>query len=520
MTKLRIVLVAILFAAPFAFMMGVGGYHLYATGWSYYAWWPMAVSMTVAYVLAWSWTRQSRGVLPKTGVAEPPGYWTDRDRDAWKIVEAKAATLTAPTADELADTRRYADEAIALALEIARIYAPSATDPFGHLTLPEILTCAELVSHDLAARVNKYVPGSHLMRVNDWKTARKWIDWGQQAYELSWLARVMYNPVKAGMQFLATKAGSTPLSKVQDNVLLWFRTAYLHELGRYLIELNSGRLRVGAARYRELMAAHEAPPVAAEPAPADNGAVREPLPRPQPIVVAVIGQVKAGKSSLVNALLGEHRAATDVVPLTAGNTRYELRVPGTADFVLLDTAGYGLDGPTDAEFTAALAAAESADLLLLVAHARTAARKPDVDMLDRLAAAFAARPRLRVPPVLLALTHVDLLSPATEWAPPYDWHAGERPKERQMREAVEYSREQFGLRVAAAVPVCTAAGKEFGMTDDLLPELADRLDDARGAALLRTFNAEAEAARRRRVVNQVLNAGREALRILWANAGK
>ena len=60
----------------------------------------------------------------------------------------------------------------------------------------------------------------------------------------------------------------------------------------------------------------------------------------------------------------------------------------------------------------------------------------------------------------------------------------------------------------------------MGIKDGILPEMADRLDDARGAALLRTFHAEAEADKRRRVVNQVLNAGREALKILWANANK
>jgi hypothetical protein len=50
---------------------------------------------------------------------------------------------------------------------------------------------------------------------------------------------------------------------------LWFYTAYVHRLGTYLIELNSGRLRIGAARYRELMQntlpddapPHEAPPL-------------------------------------------------------------------------------------------------------------------------------------------------------------------------------------------------------------------------------------------------------------------
>jgi predicted GTPase len=323
------------------------------------------------------------------------------------------------------------------------------------------------------------------------------------------------------MQFLAAKAGATPLQKIQDNVLLWFRTAYMHELGRYLIELNSGRLKVGAQRYRELLEQHKAPPTDGPPPP--EGAAAPPpsasAATTPPIVVAVIGQVKAGKSSLINALLGEHRAATDVAPLTAGTTRYELRKDGM-NFVLLDTTGYGLEGPNDVEFTAALKAAETADLLLIVAHARSAARKPDVDMLDRLAAAFAARPHLRVPPVVAALTHIDLLSPATEWNPPYEWTTGTRTKERSIREAVEYAREQFGLRVAAAWPVCTAAGKEYGIKEGILPEMADRLDDARGAALLRTFHAEAEAHKRKRVVNQFLNAGREALKIIWTQANK
>src|SRR5438477_429990 len=154
MTKARILAVTVLFLAPFAFMMGVGGYHLYSTGWGFVAWWPMALSITAAYGLAWYWTRKSGGVLPITGVAEAPAYWTDRDRQAWQIVETKAAALVPPTAE--------------------------------------------------------------------------------------------------------------PLTQTQAHVPLPFPTASLHEPGRYLVELNSGRLKVGAARYRELMAAQEAPPTQQE----------------------------------------------------------------------------------------------------------------------------------------------------------------------------------------------------------------------------------------------------------------
>jgi hypothetical protein len=129
--RLRVIVVAVLLLAPFVFLMGVGTYHLWTTGWSFVAWWPMALSITAAYGLGWYWTRRARGVLPNTGVAEPPGYWTERDRKAWAIVEGRAADLTAPTVDQFADSKRYADEAIGLALDVARVYAPDATDPFG-----------------------------------------------------------------------------------------------------------------------------------------------------------------------------------------------------------------------------------------------------------------------------------------------------------------------------------------------------------------------------------------------------
>src|SRR5207248_7471706 len=44
----------------------------------------------------------------------------------------------------------------------------------------------------------------------------------------------------------------------------------------------------------------------------------------EPLRMLILGQVKAGKSSLVNALFGAIRAATDVVPTTAQLTPYVL----------------------------------------------------------------------------------------------------------------------------------------------------------------------------------------------------
>lgn len=498
MSTRRLIAVALLALAPFAFLTAVGSYHLYSTGWGFIAWWPMMGCFALAYFLGWRWTRRSRAkLLPDIGIGEPPATWTDRDRQAWRVVEARAAAVTTISAEEVVDAHRYADTAIALALDVARVYRPDAADPFGHLTLPEIVTCAELVARDLNDRVTKYVPGSHLFRVDDWKSAKRAIDWGKTALDVSWFARAVVNPINTGLQYVASKASGSILNRVQENVMLWFHTAFVHELGKHLIELNSGRLKVGADKYRELIE--------------KNG----PIGAPSSLTIALVGQVKAGKSSLANALLGEHRAATDTLPATAGATKYALNLPDLPPMTLVDTAGYGAAGPTEAEIANAVAAAENADLILVVGHARTAARTADVAMLNRLENAFAAKPHLRFPPAIVALTHVDLLTPAMEWAPPYDWKAGDRKKETQMRDAVSAARADLGNRFPVVVPVCAESGKEWNVRGELIEMLAAALDDTRGTALLKAFHREGRAGAARKTVDQVLNAGREALGILW-----
>jgi uncharacterized protein len=503
----RIALVAFLALAPFLFLITVGTYHLWATGWGFIAWWPMAASLALAYFLGWLWTRKGNlRLLPNTNIPEPPTTWTARDQQAWAIVEKKAAAITTITTAEMVDTQRYADTAISLALEIAQVYHPGSTDPFGHLTLPEILTCAELVAHDLHTKVSDHLPGSHLLTINQWKQTKQAVDWGKTAWNVSWVARAVMNPLKAGIQYVASKASGSILNRVQENVMLWFYTAFIHELGQHLIELNSGRLKVGAKRYREIM--HEA-----ERPPATSVVVNS-------VSVAIVGQVKAGKSSLVNALLGEQRAATDVVPTTTGATKYELKLPDQTPVTIVDTAGYGVNGPTEAEVTAAVEAAQQAELILLVLHARTAARKADVEMLAKIEAAFALNPQLRFPPVIAVLSHIDLLSPAMEWQPPYLWEKGCRTKEVQIREAIAMAAESLDDRTKTFVPVCTAAGKNWNVEDTLTELMAATMDDAHGTALLKLLHKESRSGRAQKTLDQVLTGGRAALKILWESVKK
>ncbi|MGL6074777.1 MAG: GTPase family protein [Fimbriiglobus sp.] len=496
-------LVATLAILPIGFLIAVGFYHLWATGWSFITYWPMGLCWLLAYFLAWYFTRQ-REKPPETPV-EVPLYWTERDREAWAIVETHIAAMPPMPKDALADLNRYAAPAQELALAVAKVYQPGANDPFAHLTMPEILTCGELITHDLTKLVREGVPGSHLLTLGDikrlWEVTDRAMAWYPRVRNVYWAASLVFNPLKTISQMAFSQALLGPTqSGVQSNVVQWFQTVYLREVGRYLIELNSGRLRVGAARYLELTASAQAPE--------QPGLPTAPTTVVTPVTVALVGPVKAGKSSLVNALLGEQLAATDVLPLTAGRTRYALRREGIPPLTLIDSAGFGLEGATEADVSTALEAAQEADLLLLVVPARSAARAPEVEFLNRLHAAMKATPRLKLPPIVVVLSHVDLLTPAMEWSPPYDPETGSRPKEVSMREALAAATEVFGEAVEATVPVCTAPNRVWGVAEELMPRVLPLLGEARGVAVLRNLHAEADAGQAKRVWQQLQTAGK------------
>jgi predicted GTPase len=517
MSRWRIVVVAALIGGPFVVLAAVGSYYLWAMHWGFYAWWPMAASMALGYLLAWYWQR--RKVLLRPFDSEPPVHWTERDRGAWQLVEARAKAATQLDPDHLSDPQYYFTTGREMAAELAAYYHPGDPDPFGNLTVPELLAVVELASHDLAEMVDQYLPGGHLLTVHDWRRAKKATEWYQSVSNAYWLISALFSPVGTLLRYPVSRFGiGRPMEMLQKNLLLWFYTAFLNRLGTYLIDLNSGRLRVGATRYRTLIEREEAR--RSGTAPIDGKATEEVETVPQ-IVVTLMGQVKAGKSSLVNALLGEQRARTDVLPATAGVERYELQPPGIPSrLVLMDTVGYGHAGPKADQVAATGEAARQSDLLLLVLHARNPARQADLDMLRKLLDWLAARPELRIPPILAVVTHIDLLSPALEWSPPYNWKMPLTPKEHNIRDALDAVREQVGEAVGAILPVCTAPGKVYGIEDGLLPAVADCLDEAHGVALLRCLKAEADAGKVRKVFHQLAAAGREAAKILWQSLRK
>jgi predicted GTPase len=303
----------------------------------------------------------------------------------------------------------------------------------------------------------------------------------------------------------------TPMQMLQDNLVAWFYAAFIHRVGTYLIEVNSGRLRVGAKRYKQLVAQARSPEVA--DSPAAEGGPQEPSSNGQPVstvTITILGQVKAGKSSLINALLGERRAGTDVLPLTNEITRYQLQPAGIGNtLTLLDTVGYGHEGPGPDQLKATQQAAKDSDLILLVLHGRDPARQPDLKLMQDLRAWFRSQPDLRMPPILGVMSHIDLLPPLLEWSPPYNWLKPARPKEKSIAAARETIREALGDHLVEVVPICGAAGKVYGVEEWLLPRTVELLGEARAVSLLRCLKAEANAGKIRKLLGQLLEASKQ-----------
>ncbi len=174
---------------------------------------------------------------------------------------------------------------------------------------------------------------------------------------------------------------------------------------------------------------------------------------------------------------------------------------------LLDTVGYGNAGPKADEVKATREAAQHSDLLLLVVHAVNPARQADLDLLASLNTWFAEHPELKRPPLLVVMTHIDLLSPSLEWSPPYHWQQPTRPKEETIHDAAATVMEQLGEYVTDIVPICTAAGKVYGIAEELLPAVAGLMDEARGVALLRALRAEADSGKVLKIFRQAAGYG-------------
>lgn len=426
--------------------------------------WAWAIAAAALAVLAWPLARLARRrTNAEARVAlgertEPSRAWTIREREAWSDVLA-IADATTPFSfaeiDPLLATARRVVEAVA-----ARLH-PEAESPWARFSVPDILLLAERVSRDLRREALRTIPGIRIMKLDHILWLRRKIDrhgpmWAM-GYNL-WRVARLWNPVAAAGREISRVFDDTVGTVLLDRLRARVTQEFVLEVGRAAIDLYSGRLTLSEEELR-LARERDAAPTAAAVAP---------------VRILLVGQVNAGKSSLVNTLAQETRCATGSLPTTARATEYQLELEGRPAVLLVDMPGLG-DG-IEQELRAQ---AERADLVLWVASATQPARSADRQALDDFRAWAKAQLARRPPRVVLALTHIDELRPANEWTPPYDLAAPAGAKARNILAAIHSVGTTLDLPAGAIVPVAMPPDRKAYNLDALWARIAVELDDAR-----------------------------------------
>ena len=274
-------------------------------------------------------------------------------------------------------------------------------------SIPEALLLADRVMIRLRQNLHDMVPFSDRISLKTilwiWEN-KAWVQHGAAAAGWAWRAkRLITNPPAAIMEEIQDAVTSGADSGEMKNFSVAIvQQIILEEVARAAVDLHSGHLRFTDEELLKIELGS---------ADLDKRILAQP---DEPIRLLVIGQVSAGKSTVINRLAGSVITETDMAPTTPGLTRHTLDIDGIT-YSVVDSQG--IDGG-DSVAQTVLEQALECDQLLWIVRANRPARAPDVELLNMIEAAFANRPLQRVPPITVVANAVDQLLP--QW--PYPEH--------------------------------------------------------------------------------------------------
>lgn len=309
------------------------------------------------------------------------------------------------------------------------------------------------------------------------------------------LAQWLWNPIAAVAKRVSRPWTNQANQQILINFSSTLRELALTTLCRRAIALYGG----DAALLPDPTARTPTAPTPASPQSAQTQTLQSLIEQAQPVEevataavnLLLVGRTGAGKSSLINTLFDRDQAAVDVLPSTDRLASYRWETGDKHQLLLWDSPGYEqVNQPKLRDQV--LTQAQTADMIVLVTPALDPALEADLAFLAEVKTQAAGLPTIAV------VTQVDRLRPLREWQPPYNWRTGDRPKERNIRDAVQYRVDQLGDRVQTVLPIVTRASDRLAWGDDVLAvELVNTIDPAKAerlARFLRSRDAKVAAA--------------------------
>ena len=454
----------------------------------------LALSAAGIWLVLWVLTRKRAVLLRDKPEVEPSPAWAEGSRPAWDKIAAIADTLD-PKDYPLDDPVKLLELAQQTIEGVARYYYPASKNAPLEIALPYLLVIIERVSKDLRNLLDR-IPFSHALTIHDLMRGHSLAGFASRCYDLYRLGSLAINPVGAVLRELRALSAHQILKYPTEEIKLWLLQSYVKKVGYYAIELYSGALTLSDKPTTEYITQYSQQDIERS----------QEKPSGEPLRLLVLGQVKSGKSSLINALFGEVRAMTDVLPLTADFTPYLLERDGVEQMLILDSAGYA--GPEEQGLDTMEAEILRGDLILLVCSAINAARRPDRQWLQRIRDRFQRHPEMNMPPILVILSHIDRLRPVREWQLPYNIVQPQRPKEQAIRKAMEATAEDLGVGVSDVIPVSLQPEREYNIEEGVIPAILMRLDRAKRVKYLRCLREQRREDYWNRLREQAWSAGK------------
>lgn len=398
---------------------------------------------------------------------DPLPEWSEHDQQVWHTSVAhieQAALATMPwdaIPQAMLDQLTY----------VAQVYHGGDRDAEYAFSLPELLLMLETWSREYRVLVIENMPLAQSLKISTLRTLSRNTDTAMKIYgyasPLIRILKIGVNPVTGIASEFRAQLGSKYLGDLGEHMQRNMKVVLFEQVTQVGIDLYSGRLKFSDAELLARRQAEEKPPEV----------------EIKPLSVMVIGQVNAGKSSLINALKQQCVAGVDPLPATAGFHYHPMALANDLEIHLIDSPG--LDGQT-ATSKALLEEAVKADLLLWVSQANQPAKALDKAFFEQWHSYFAEHLSRKKPPILLVTTHNDSLPPASSWQPPYVLTDTSDKKAKKMMQALRYSHESIGLsEESPAVPVSLLPGDKAYNLDVLEALLLSASDEARAAQLNR-----------------------------------
>jgi uncharacterized protein len=381
-----------------------------------------------------------------------------------------------------------------LIVSIAQIYYPEVKYPLLNIYIPQAYGLLRGTVNDMDQWMEKLSPALNQLTIGQAVQAYEVYQQLEPSARKLWQvwnwAQWVLNPAAALARQASQRSSDRATQQLLINVNQLLREAALRNLCRQAVTLYSGlTLPTTPSPTQPTL------PTAKTQTLRDILAQAQPVEAvaQQPVTILLAGRTGAGKSSLINTLFQADQAEVDVLPSTDRLRHYQWTNPLGETLTLWDTPGY--EQIDRSEFRdQVLDAANAADLLLLVTPALDPALQMDVDFLRDI--------KLEVVdlPIIAIVTQVDRLRPIREWEPPYDWQWGDRPKEKNIREAVEYRGTLLGEFCDRILPIVTSdavAQRPAWNAEALSVAIVDAIDPAkqlRLARFLRNLDARSVAA--------------------------